>query len=104
MKEIKKTIKKQIREIRSQSKKAAKILGVNDIEFLDFPDSEMDTVSNLKITKAIESIINKVLYTPVLEIIRLKGYKAPCRMLYLYILVKEILWILATFDNFFNLV
>ena len=34
-----KTIKKQIREIRSQSKKAAKILGVNDIEFLDFPDN-----------------------------------------------------------------
>ena len=54
-----KTIKKQIREIRSQSKKAAKILGVNDIEFLDFPDNEMDTVSNIKITKAIESIINK---------------------------------------------
>ena len=44
----KKIIEYQIKEIRSQAKRAAKILGVNDIEFLDFPDNEMDTVSNLK--------------------------------------------------------
>ena len=55
----KKIIENQIKEIRSQAKRAAKILGVNDIEFLDFPDNEMDTVSNLKITKTIESMINK---------------------------------------------
>jgi len=55
----KKIIEYQIKEIRSQAKRAAKILGVNDIEFLDFPDNEMDTVSNLKITKTVESIINK---------------------------------------------
>jgi len=52
-------IEKQIKEIRIQSSKSAKILGVNDIEFLDFPDNEMDTVSNLEITKSIESIIQK---------------------------------------------
>ena len=55
----KKIIESQIKEIRSQAKKASRILGVNDIEFLDFPDNEMDTVSSLKITKTIESIINK---------------------------------------------
>tara|TARA_Y100000590_G_scaffold86224_1_gene96608 strand:- start:19115 stop:19828 length:714 start_codon:yes stop_codon:yes gene_type:complete len=50
---------KQINEIRKQSKKSAKILGVSDIEFLDFPDNEIDKISNLEITKAIESIIKK---------------------------------------------
>ena len=50
----KKVIESQIKEIRSQAKKASRILGVNDIEFLDFPDNEMDTVSSLKITKTIE--------------------------------------------------
>ena len=37
--------------------KASKIMGVKDIEFLDFPDNEMDKKSNLEITKKIESII-----------------------------------------------
>jgi len=47
----------QLKELRKDSKKAAKIVGVSDIEFLDFPDNEMDTVSNLQITKSIEKII-----------------------------------------------
>lgn len=50
-------IKKQILELRKDSKKAVKILGVKDIEFLEFPDNEMDLVSNLEITKSIEKKI-----------------------------------------------
>ena len=38
--EFKPTIKKQISELQNDSKKAAKILGVTQIEFLDFPDNE----------------------------------------------------------------
>jgi len=62
-----KIIEKQIKQIRIQSIKAAKVLGVKDIEFLDFPDNEMDIVSNLQITKSIESIIHsfkpEIIYT-----------------------------------------
>ena len=50
---------KQIISLRKDAKNAAKILGVNDIEFLNFPDNEMDLISNLQITKAIEKIIKK---------------------------------------------
>ena len=41
------------------AKSASKTLGVSDVEFLDFPDNEMDLVSNLEITKRIEKIIKK---------------------------------------------
>ena len=47
----------QLKELRKDAKKAAKIVGVSDIEFLDFPDNEMDTVSNLQVTKSIKKII-----------------------------------------------
>lgn len=56
--EFKSTIKKQISELQNDSKKAAKILGVKHIEFLDFPDNEMDLVSNLQVTKSIEKQID----------------------------------------------
>ncbi|MDC0186979.1 PIG-L family deacetylase [Candidatus Nitrosopelagicus sp.] len=66
-KDDQKIIDKQISTIKSHAKKAAKILGVTDIEFLNFPDNEMDTVSNLEITKSVEKIIQKfkpeVVYT-----------------------------------------
>jgi LmbE family N-acetylglucosaminyl deacetylase len=52
----------QLKELRKDAKKAAKIVGVSDIEFLDFPDNEMDTVSNLQVTKSIEKIIE--IFTP----------------------------------------
>ena len=52
------TLNKQISQLRNESKKAAKILGVKNIEFLNFPDNEMDLMSNLEITKSIEKIIN----------------------------------------------
>ena len=58
-KKTNKKMKEQVDMLRKEAIDAAKILGVTDIEFLDFPDNEMDTVSNLKITKTVESIINK---------------------------------------------
>jgi len=54
-----KKMKAQVDMLRNEAKGAAKILGVTDIEFLDFPDNEMDLVSNLQITKEIERIIQK---------------------------------------------
>jgi LmbE family N-acetylglucosaminyl deacetylase len=54
-----KKIQQQILELRKNSRKSAKILGVNEIEFFDFPDNEMDIVSNLEITKQIEQIIKE---------------------------------------------
>jgi LmbE family N-acetylglucosaminyl deacetylase len=58
---------KQIKQLRIDAKKANKILGVTDIDFEDFPDNEMDKVSNLEITKKVENLIDKfkpeVVYT-----------------------------------------
>lgn len=55
-----KTIEKmkgQVNALQKDSIKAAKIMGVKNIEFVDFPDNEMDKISNLEITKKIESSI-----------------------------------------------
>jgi len=54
-----KILEKQIITIKSHAKKAAKLLGVSDIEFLGYPDNEMDTISNLELTKSVEQIIQK---------------------------------------------
>lgn len=53
------TMEKKLTELRNDAKKASKIMGVTDLELLDFPDNEMDKVSNLEVTKKIESIIEK---------------------------------------------
>ncbi len=57
----------KIKSLRGDAKKAGKILGVNEIEFMDFPDNEMDIVSTLMITKSIENSIKdfkpNVIYT-----------------------------------------
>ena len=58
-KKTNKKMKEQADMLRKEAKDAARILGVTDIEFLDFPDNEMDLVSNLQITKEIERIIQK---------------------------------------------
>ncbi len=50
---------KQIKKLKLDAISACRLLGVSDVEFLDFPDNEMDLVSNLEITKKIEKIINK---------------------------------------------
>jgi LmbE family N-acetylglucosaminyl deacetylase len=62
-----KKMEEQIKKLRLDAKRALKILGIENIEFFDFPDNEMDMVSNLEITKTIENIIKKfkpdVVYT-----------------------------------------
>ena len=51
------TMKKQIKQLQEDAKRASKIMGVKNVEFENFPDNEMDTVSNLQITKRIEKTI-----------------------------------------------
>ena len=58
-KNVQQVMDKQITTLKTHAKKAAKNLGVTDIEFLDYPDNEMDTISNLKLTKSVEKIIKK---------------------------------------------
>tara|TARA_Y100000782_G_C10143730_1_gene248440 strand:- start:108 stop:773 length:666 start_codon:yes stop_codon:yes gene_type:complete len=48
---------KKVKELRINAKSAAKVLGVNQVDFMDFPDNEMDLVSNLQLTKVIEKEI-----------------------------------------------
>ena len=47
----------KLKSLRGDAKRAGKILGVNEIEFMDFPDNEMDIVSTLMVTKSIENSI-----------------------------------------------
>ena len=53
-----KKMDKQISLLRDEAKRASKILGAKEIEFLDFPDNEMDSVSLLEVTKSIENQIS----------------------------------------------
>jgi LmbE family N-acetylglucosaminyl deacetylase len=55
---LKNDIEKQIEKLQKDARKALSVLGIKKIQFEDFPDNEMDTVSNLKITKKIEAIID----------------------------------------------
>jgi LmbE family N-acetylglucosaminyl deacetylase len=48
---------KKIKELRRDAKSAAKVLGISEIDFMDFPDNEMDLISNLQLTKTIENEI-----------------------------------------------
>ncbi len=48
---------KQIKKLKSDALSACKKLGVDNVEFLDFPDNEMDLVSDLEVTKKIEKLI-----------------------------------------------
>ena len=52
-------MKKEILELKKDAIKANNLLGVKDVEFLNFPDNEMDLVSQLEITKTVEKIISK---------------------------------------------
>ena len=62
-----KILDKQIKTLHNHATKAAKILGATKIEFINYPDNEMDKISNLELTKSIEKIIEKfkpeVIYT-----------------------------------------
>lgn len=52
-------MEEELSDLRKNARKATKTVGVSDVEFLDFPDNEMDTISNLEVTKKIESLIQK---------------------------------------------
>ena len=56
-KKINMIMNNQIKKLREDAKKASKIMGVKNTEFANFPDNEMDTVSNLEITKKIEQVL-----------------------------------------------
>jgi LmbE family N-acetylglucosaminyl deacetylase len=56
---IRQNMKKQVAELQKDARRACAIMGVKDVEFMDFPDNEMDKISNLEITKKIESVIKK---------------------------------------------
>jgi len=52
--------KKMIKERKDACKKSAKILGISDISFLEFPDMKLDTVPHLTINRSVEKIISKI--------------------------------------------
>lgn len=66
-KKIENKMNNQILKLRNDATNASKCLGVDDLQFENFPDNEMDSISLEKITKNIEAIIQKfnpdVLYT-----------------------------------------
>lgn len=51
---------KALKELRASSEKACKILGIEDINFFNFPDNSFDTVPFLKIVKCVEKEISRV--------------------------------------------
>jgi LmbE family N-acetylglucosaminyl deacetylase len=53
-------MQKEIKNLRNDAKKSCNILKVNDCEFYDFPDNEMDSIPLLKIVKVIEKEIKEV--------------------------------------------
>jgi len=59
--------KKMIKVRKDACKKAAKILGIKTIDFLDFPDMKLNDISHLEVNKKIEKVISKydpkVVYT-----------------------------------------
>lgn len=56
---------KKMIEIRKNScKKAGKILGITNFEFLNFPDMQLDSIPHLEINKKLEKVIKK--YKPVI--------------------------------------
>jgi LmbE family N-acetylglucosaminyl deacetylase len=50
---------KMIKTRKDACKKSAKILGISSIDFLDYPDMKLDTISHLEINKEIERIVKK---------------------------------------------
>tara|TARA_B100001540_G_scaffold295173_1_gene295737 strand:+ start:2197 stop:2886 length:690 start_codon:yes stop_codon:yes gene_type:complete len=55
-----KKLQKDILELRQDALKAAKILKVKNVKFYDFPDNQMDSITLLKVVKAIEKEIKLV--------------------------------------------
>ena len=53
------TDKKMIQIRKDSCKKSAKILGISDMKFLEFPDMKLENIPQLKINKKLEEIISK---------------------------------------------
>jgi len=51
-----KIMQKQLKNLQDDAVNASKIMGVKEIEFLDFPDNEMDKISNLELTTKIDAL------------------------------------------------
>jgi len=49
----------ELQQRRTAARNACQLLGVKSVSFGDFPDNQMDTVSLLEITKAVEGLINE---------------------------------------------
>lgn len=54
-----KIMNNEIKSLRKNATSALKLLKVNDVNFYDFPDNEMDSVSLLRVVKTIENEISK---------------------------------------------
>jgi LmbE family N-acetylglucosaminyl deacetylase len=52
--------KEELKALKEDAKKAAKILGIKKVFFKDFPDNRFDTVPLLEIIKAIEELKEKI--------------------------------------------
>lgn len=50
---------KMISVRREACKKSSKLLGISKVEFLDFPDMQLDTIPHLEINRELEKIIKK---------------------------------------------
>jgi len=51
--------KKQLKELQKDAKNAAKIMGVTKLDMMNFPDNEMDKITNLEVTKTIEKVVEE---------------------------------------------
>lgn len=58
--------KAELEDLRSQSKKAHKVLNLSSSDFFQFPDNKMDSVALLDIVQKIEGAINRVKPTHIL--------------------------------------
>lgn len=54
------TDKKMIQVRKESCKKSAKILGIANVLFLDFPDMKLDSVPQLEINRSLEKILKKI--------------------------------------------
>lgn len=61
----KKKMLKEIEQRKKDAKKALKLLGINKMSFLDYPDNELDTIPFLKIVKDIENEIKQTKCTTI---------------------------------------
>jgi len=52
--------KKMIQVRKESCKNSSKILGISNIEFLDFPDMQLDSIPQLEINRSLEHVIAKI--------------------------------------------